>query len=141
MFSQHRAWGIGVKIIRSVVGVILGYATFAVSAVLFFYLAGRDPHQPQGAAFAVAAVVFGMTMAALGGFIAATIAGRRPILHAGIVAGIVALGAFVSLISSLREGAIWSQVAALLLMAPSALLAGVAKTRFSSKRLHPPASS
>jgi hypothetical protein len=121
------------KIVRSVVAVIVGYAIFALSAVSFFRLAGRDPHAPQDALFAASAVVFGIAFAALGGFVAGMIAGRRPILHAGIVAGVLAAGALASLLSSPGEGAIWSQLAAALLMAPSALIGGIVKARLSGK--------
>jgi hypothetical protein len=121
------------KIFRSIAGVIVGYAIFALSAVSLFRLAGRDPHTPQDALFALSAVLFGMAFAALGGFVGGVIAGRRPILHAGIVAVLIAVGAGVSLLSSPAEGAIWSQLAAILLMAPSALIGGIAKVRYSGK--------
>jgi hypothetical protein len=119
------------NIVRSVVGVIVGYSIFAASAVIFFRLVGRDPHASQDAVFVVGAVVFGMASAMVGGFVAGFVAGRRPILHAGIVAAILAVGAFVSLLSSHGEGAVWSQVSASCLMAPSALTGGILKYHFS----------
>jgi hypothetical protein len=121
------------NMVRSIIGVIVGYAIFAVSAVVFFRFAGRDPHAPQDAAFVVGAGVFGMASAAVGGFVAGVIAGRRPMLHAGIVAGVLAVGAIVSLLSRPGEGAVWSQVSAVCLMAPSAL---VGRIRSSPARRH-----
>jgi len=119
---------------RSVAGVIVGYAFFAISAFLLFRLTGRDPHAPQDTLFVTEAVLFGMVMAALGGWIAGWIAGRRPVLHAGFVAFLVALGAVGSLISSPGEHANWSQVAALVLMAPSALVGGLIKAKYFIKK-------
>ena len=109
---------------------IVGYAIFIASAVVFFRLAGRDPHATQDASFVVGAVVFGMAFAAIGGFVAGLIAGRRPVSHAGIVAGLLALGALVSLLSSAAQSAVWSQVSALGLMAPSALVGGIINASF-----------
>jgi hypothetical protein len=121
------------RLARSVVGVIVGYAVFAASAFLFFQLAGRDPHAPQDLLFATEATVFGMAMAALGGLLAGWIAGRRPVLHAGFVALLLVLGAGASLISSPGEHAKWSQVSALLLMAPSAVVGGLIKAKYFSR--------
>jgi hypothetical protein len=120
------------KIARSILGVFIGYAVFAVSAVLLFQATGRDPHSPQDATFTAIAIVYGVAFAAVGGLIAALVAGRRPILHAAIVSAILASGALASLLSHPGAGAIWSQLAAIVLMAPSALLGGAA-TRYLSR--------
>jgi hypothetical protein len=126
--------GITAAVVRSIIGVVLGYAIFAVSAVFFFWIMGRDPHASQDAAFVVGAVLFGMATAMLGGFVAGLVAGQRPILHSGIVSVILAVGALVSLLSSPGEDAVWSQVSALCLMAPSAVMGGIARAKFSSRK-------
>jgi hypothetical protein len=110
------------KIARSIAGVFVGYAVFAVSAVVLFRAAGRDPHAEQDFLFTTGAIVYGMTFAALGGLIAALVAGRRPVLHAAIVGAVLAVGALVSLLSRPGAGAIWSQLAAIVLMAPSTVV-------------------
>jgi hypothetical protein len=71
-----------------------------------------------------------MITAALGGWIAGWIAGRRSVLHAAIVALLIALGAVASLISSPGKHANWSQVSALVLMAPSAMVGGLIKAKY-----------
>ena len=111
------------KILRSVLAVILGYGVFAASAVLLFNTAGRDPHAPQKLGFVVFAVFYGVTFAGLGGLLAARVAPTKGMLHAVLVALIIALGVIVSLVARPGAGATWSQWAALLLMAPSALAA------------------
>jgi hypothetical protein len=112
------------RIGRSAAAVVGGYAIFALSAVALFQLSGRDPHAPQPLWFEIVAVLYGMGFAALGGFFAARIAPNRALLHAGIMAIVLAVGAGISLAASPGAGAKWSQWAALVLMAPSAHLGG-----------------
>jgi len=69
-------------------------------------------------------IAFGLAFALLGGYVAAWLAQRRPVAHSAGVAALVAIGALVSLVSTLGNGAVWSQVAALMLMAPCAVLGG-----------------
>jgi hypothetical protein len=70
-----------------------------------------------------------MAFALLGGYVAAWLARRRPLAHGGAVAIVLALGAAISLLSTIGKGAIWSQVAALALMAPCAILGGWLRLR------------
>lgn len=73
----------------------------------------------QDAPFALtlSSVAVGLFAAFSGGYIAGLLAGRRPLAHGVAVALVLAAGATVSLSSTLGHGAIWSQLAALLLMA------------------------
>jgi nitroreductase len=108
--------------IRSIGGVLAGYIVFALSAVVLFRAAGRDPHAAQPLWFMALATGYGMCFAALGGALAVRLAGYRPQLHAVLVAGLIALGAAGSLITSPGDHARWSQLAALVCMAPCALI-------------------
>src|SRR4051812_13012318 len=110
------------KLLRSVFAVISGYLVFAVSAVLLFQVSGAAPHAQQSVAFMRFTVAYGMMFAAVGGSLAVRIAASRPMLHAGFVAGLIALGAAISLIASPGAGSTWSQWTAILLMAPCAIL-------------------
>ena len=121
--------------LRSVGSVILGYLLFAVSAFLFFQLSGQRPHAEAAPGVMAACIVVGVAAAFAGGYLAAWLAGRKPLLHGVAVAGVLAAGATVSLASTLGHGAIWSQVAALALMAPGAALGGWARARHN--RSHP----
>jgi len=112
------------SIARSLVAVLVGYFIFAGSAFAFFRFSGQPPHQPAPLPVMLASIAVGTVFAFLGGYVAARIAPRRPLAHGVAVAGVMALGAAVSLISTLGHGAIWSQVAALVLMAPSAVVGG-----------------
>jgi putative membrane protein (TIGR04086 family) len=115
--------------LKSVAGVVVGYLLFAVSAVVLFMATGRDPHREQDLSFVVFSVVYGMAFAGAGGYVAGAIAGRNPRVHGGAVALIVALGAAVSFLAQPGAGSRWSQVTALVLMAPAALGGGIVRSR------------
>ena len=74
-------------------------------------------------------IVVGIVFAFLGGYLAARLAGRNPAGHGIAVAAILALGAAISLASAVGHGAIWSQVAALVLMTPSAAIGGLVRKK------------
>src|SRR5213594_1448274 len=107
------------NLVRSVVAVTAGYTVFGISAVLIFAATGRDPHATAPVAFMILSTIYGMTFAAAGGFLAATIAARSELGHAQMVSGIIALGAFISILTTPSGGTLWSQLSALILMAPS----------------------
>jgi hypothetical protein len=109
---------------RSIGAVIAGYLLFAVSAFLFFRLSGQAPHAAAAPAVMAGSIGVGVVAAFAGGFAAARLAGRKPLAHGLAVAAVIALGASVSLAGTIGHGAIWSQVAALLLMAPAAAIGG-----------------
>ncbi len=109
--------------------VIVGYAVFAVSAGALFHLAGQDPHGEASVPFMVGATVYGVAFAFVGGYVGGWIASRRPLAHGVAVAGVLALGASVSLFATLGKGHVWSQIAALTAMAPAAACGGWLRNR------------
>ena len=119
--------------LKSVMGVVVGYLVFAFSAGLLFWASGRDPHQEQDTGFVVLSVVYGMVFAGAGGYLAGAIAGRKARLHGGAVALIVAVGATVSFLAQPGAGSRWSQVTALFLMAPAALAGGIARSNHKAR--------
>ena len=117
------------RLLRSVGAVVVGYAIFAISAVAFFLLAGQPPHQEAPPGIMLGSIVVGVIAALVGGYVAAWIAGRSFGAHGIAVGAILALGAAVSLASTVGHGVIWTQLAALLLMAPAAALGGWVRGR------------
>jgi hypothetical protein len=109
---------------RSILSVVVGYVIFAGSAFALFRLSGQPPHQAASMPFMAGSTVFGMVFATLGGYAAAWMAGRRPLAHGVWVAAVLALFAAASLLATFGKGGIWSQAAALVLMAPCAALGG-----------------
>lgn len=105
---------------RSIIAVLLGYVIFAGSAVLWFQVSGHRPHAEASLPFKAATAAYGMFLAAVGGWVTAWFAGRQPVKHGGLLAGVIATGAVASLMFS-GAAATWSQWSALLLMAPMAI--------------------
>ena len=113
--------------LRIAVGVVVGYLVFAVMAVALFALTGREAHAAQDLPFMMLTTVYGMGFAFLGGYLAGWIAGRREPLTGAVLATVIALGALAS-IPSVPKGTVpWTQLAALVLMAPCALLGGMVR--------------
>ncbi len=119
--------------IRSILGVVAGYFIFAVSAVLLFSLSGRDSHDVAPPGFMLTSIIYGAFFAALGGYVAATIARRHEFRQAAILSLVIGTGAFISLLARPGKGAIWSQLSALLVMAPAAMIGGYLRNRKTEK--------
>jgi multisubunit Na+/H+ antiporter MnhE subunit len=115
--------------IRSIAAVAAGYLVFAGSAALLFQLSGQPPHAPASRAFEIGTIIWGVVFALIAGWLTARIAVRHPAMHAVVLAALIALGALLSLLLSSSGSAIWTQVAALLLMAPAALAGGALARR------------
>ena len=114
--------------LRSIGAVVAGYFVFAASAVLLFQLSGQDPHADLPFTFKLASTIWGAVFALVGGWLAAHVSVRRPATHAAIVAVVIGAGALLSLALD-RSGAQWSQLSALVFMAPCAWLGGVLAAR------------
>src|SRR5262245_4340103 len=119
---------------RSVIAVLTGWLIFAISAGLWFAAARRNPHEAAPVRFMLTSTLWGMATAFVGGYVAALIGRRSPRRHAAAVAGVIGIGALLSAAAIPAGSARWSQLAALLLMAPSAALAGISRERQTASR-------
>src|SRR4051812_28645742 len=113
---------------RSLAALASGYFVFAASALLLFQLSGRAPHADAPLTFKIATTIWGAVFAMVGGYLAAHVSVRRPVTHAAGVAGVIALGAIAS-IAARPSDALWSQLAAAIVMAPCAWAGGVLAER------------
>ena len=109
---------------RSILAVLVGYLVFGISAVALFQLAHIDPHQQPGIGFMIGSSLYGIVFAGAAGYTAARIAGKRELANASLVAGIIALLAFISILAQPGLPTYWSQIAAIVVMAPAAVLGG-----------------
>ena len=114
--------------LRSIGAVVAGYFVFGASAALLFQLSGQAPHQAAPVSFMAASVIWGAVFALVGGWLTARVAGRHPGAHAAALAGVIALGATVSLVARWND-ARWSQIAAIAIMAPCAWFGGLLSRR------------
>lgn len=103
---------------------IAGYLVFSVSAVLLFELTGHEPDASPDLAFGALSIAYGAAFAILSGFITGAIAKRSELRHASVLAGLIALGALLSLVAQLGEASVWTQIASLVVFAPAAALGG-----------------
>ena len=83
--------------LRSVAGIILGFFTLVVlvlvSTPVAVKLLLKDPSGRPTAPYLLVNLLFGFVAAAVGGWVAAHVAGRDPLVHAAILGGIIlALG-------------------------------------------------
>lgn len=83
--------------IRSLGGIILGFFTVVVLVLVTTPVAVKlllkDPAGRPTAPYLFVNLLFGLLAAAAGGWVAAHVAGRAPLVHAGILGGIIlALG-------------------------------------------------
>jgi len=79
------------------------------------------------------AIACGACISLVAGFAAGWIAGQSPFGHAFAVAFIIAAGAVISLIARPSGGAIWPQIASILLFAPLILLGGYLRGRITAR--------
>jgi hypothetical protein len=100
-----------------------------VAAELLFYLSGQNPHAPASASFIILTAIYGFFVAALAGFVAARIAGRLALFHGALLACLVAIIALLSLLADLGTGSIWSQLVALLFMAPAVTIGAMMRLK------------
>ena len=119
--------------LRALFAVIAGYLLFATAAIALFAISGRDPYAPAPAWFLASSTVYGMIAATAAGYMAAALAGRDDNRVPAALSIVIALGALASL-SAANPGAHWSQWAALCLMAPCALIGGIAFASRSRRR-------
>ena len=83
--------------VRSLGGIILGFFTIVVLVLVTTPVAVKlllkDPAGRPTAPYLVVNLLFGLLAAAAGGWVAAHLAGRAPLVHAGVLGGIIlALG-------------------------------------------------
>jgi peptidoglycan/LPS O-acetylase OafA/YrhL len=109
----------------------MGYLLFAVSAFAFFRLSGHDPHATAGAGFMIVSILYGLFFSVLGGYIAAAVAGegKYEIEHAFAVATLIAAIGAASLIAESPAESKWTQLSAILIVAPAAILGGYLRRR------------
>lgn len=116
---------------KSIVAVLVGYLIFGASSVLLFLVAGIDPKQSPELGFRIWSTLYGIFFALLGGYTAATMAGRKELWHASSVAIILTLLATISLIAQPGGSSVWSQISALGFMVPAVILGGIVRLRQS----------
>ncbi|HET6266770.1 MAG TPA: hypothetical protein VFG11_03560 [Acidobacteriota bacterium] len=110
--------------LRSILSIVFGHFVFSVGAAAIFWLSGTDPNAAAPWLTMVLTTIIGMLFALLAGYLTALTAPRRPQLHANILACLLVVEALASMILQYSSAAIWTQIAAIVLMAPLVSLGG-----------------
>ena len=113
------------RIARSIAAVIVGYAIFAVSAVVLFKVAGIDPHADTGFGTEIGIIVFGCVFAFVGGYVAKLIAATNRSSANIVLALLMATFATFSAVKS--PGEHYTKIAAIFLFAPASLIGSIAR--------------
>ena len=111
------------KILKNILSVILGYATFAISAVLLFQLSGINPHANPTIGFMILTIAYGIFFSFIGGLLTQLISKTGNLKINYVLAFIIAGFATFSLFKT--TGNHYSQIAAIFLFAPSSVLGGI----------------
>jgi hypothetical protein len=111
------------SIFRSIIAVIIGYATFVVTAVALFQLSGIDPHADPSLGFIILTIIYGMLFSLIGGFMTQLISKSGNLIANYALAGIITGFATFSLFKT--TGNHYSQFAAIFLFAPTSILGGL----------------
>lgn len=114
----------------SVLAVLAGYVVFGASAGALFAVTGQDPHTTPTALFMVAGTAYGVAFAILGGWLTARLAPSNPTAHVRVVALVIGGIGLASLAFQYSRGSVWSELATVLVMAPSTLVG----TRLAARR-------
>ena len=109
---------------RTIVAVTIGYAIFAGSVFALFTLTGLQPNESASTGIMVGSIGYGVAAAMLAGYVAARLAPDRPLMHAAMVGGVIAVAALLSIVTAPPTAATWSKWAAVLIMAPAAMIGG-----------------
>ena len=111
--------------VRTIVAVVIGYVIFAGSIFALFKIAGLEPRAPASTGIMVGSIGYGIAAAMLAGYVAARIAVDRPMMHAALVGAVIAAAALFAMATRPETAATWSYWAALLVMAPAAMVGGI----------------
>jgi hypothetical protein len=107
---------------RKIIGIIVGYAIFAVSSLLLFRVSGQAPHADATPNFMILTAVYGAIFSFISGFVSQFIAKTKNLKLNYILAIIIAGFATFSFFKA--TGNHWTQLLAIFIFAPVSILGG-----------------
>jgi hypothetical protein len=112
--------------VRLVLALVTGYVLVVVSSALLFQLTGQDTHAAPSVTFGLVSIVWMAWSAALAGYVATRITQQDSMVPSLLMGCLLAIGLLSAL---LNQGAQWSRICALVLMAPAAVAGGLLNRR------------
>ncbi|HUI31176.1 MAG TPA: hypothetical protein VLX91_13270 [Candidatus Acidoferrales bacterium] len=110
------------KILRNIISVLLGYLVYALSAVLLYQLPHIDPHANPATRFLIFSILYGLLFSFIGGFLTQLLS-KSSNLKINYVLALILAG-FAAISYVMTTGNHYSQIASILLFAPSSLIGG-----------------
>lgn len=107
---------------RKILGIIVGYAIFVISSLLFFGVSGQAPHADATISFMILTAVYGAIFSFISGFVSQLIAKTKDLKLNYLLAIIIAGFATFSFIKA--SGNHWTQLLAIFIFAPVSILGG-----------------
>ncbi|MEN9685029.1 MAG: hypothetical protein RLZZ28_815 [Bacteroidota bacterium] len=106
--------------LRKILGLFAAYAIFVISSLALFKFSGQDPHAQAATGFQILSAVYGAFFSFLSGYVLQLIARVKKLsyLLAFIIGGFAAFSFFQS------AGSHWTQLLAIFIFAPVAILGG-----------------
>jgi hypothetical protein len=108
---------------RKILSVIVGYAIFVATSLALFKVAGQDPHSDPTTSFIILTIIYGGVFSFVAGLVTQLIAKTSDLKINYVLAFIIAGFATFSLFKS--EGNHWTQLLAIFIFAPTAILGGL----------------
>jgi hypothetical protein len=106
--------------IRNILSILLGYAFFVATSLVFFKISGRDPHAEPTILFVILTIMYGVVFSFLAGLVTRLISNTTELKLNYILACIIAGFATFSFFKS--EGNHWTQLLAIFIFAPASIL-------------------
>lgn len=110
------------KIIRSIFAVLAGYLVFALGSSAFVYAWFIQRRSAAEVISILLSVVCLAAIGLVGGFVTSLIAGRRALLHCGIVAALVVLVTIGNLLMGVAAEPVWYKALVFVVLVPALLL-------------------
>jgi hypothetical protein len=110
------------KIIRSIASVLAGYLVFALGSSAFVYVWFIQRRSAVDVVSILLSLVCLAAIGLAGGFVTSLIAGRRALLHCGIVAALVGLVTIGNLLMGVAAEPVWYKALVFVVFVPALLL-------------------
>ena len=120
-------------VLREVTAGLAGFLLFMAASVVLFHISGYDPYAEVSRNFQVTSIAYGVVFALISGYVTALLSPLSRVRPALMVALLIAVVAILSMLASDAVEA-WSQMAALILMAPAVVFGSILRHRQSDAR-------
>ena len=109
--------------IRKILGIIIGYAIFVATSLLFFKISSQNPHATPTATFLILTIMYGAFFSFIAGLVTQLIAKTGNLKINYVLAFIIAGFATFSFLKS--QGSHWTQLLAIFIFTPMSIFGGL----------------